>query len=58
MRLPTEPVGIAASEDGTAIVVAHQTENSVSLSIDDPRDAKPTLQFILGSLPPGRPRWR
>ncbi len=53
VRLPTEPVGIAASEDGTAIVVAHQTENSVSLSIDDPRDAKPTLQFILGSLPTG-----
>ena len=53
VRLPTEPVGIAASEDGTAIVVAHQTENSVSLSIDDPRDAKPTLQFILGGLPAG-----
>ena len=53
IRLPTEPVGIAASEDGTAIVVAHQTENSVSLSIDDPRDAKPTLQFILGNLPAG-----
>jgi DNA-binding beta-propeller fold protein YncE len=53
VRLPTEPVGIAASEDGTAIVVAHQTENSVSLSIDDPRDGKPTLQFILGSLPAG-----
>jgi hypothetical protein len=53
IRLPTEPVGIAASEDGTAIVVAHQTENSVSLSIDDPRDAKPTLQFVLGGLPNG-----
>lgn len=53
IRLPTEPVGIAASEDGTAIVVAHQTENSVSLSIDDPRDGKPKLQFILGNLPAG-----
>ncbi len=53
IRLPTEPVGIAASEDGTAIVVAHQTESSVSLSIDDPRDAKPTLQFVLGNLPAG-----
>lgn len=51
--LPTEPVGIAASEDGTAIVVAHQTENAVSLSIDDPTQRKPTLEFLLGNLPAG-----
>lgn len=59
--LPTEPVGIAASEDGTAIVVAHQTEKSVSLTIDDPAQntptasgvvrGKPTLEFVLGGLP-------
>ncbi len=62
ITLPTEPVGIAASEDGTAIVVAHQTEKSVSLSIDDPAQntptlagarPKPTLEFVLGSLPDG-----
>jgi DNA-binding beta-propeller fold protein YncE len=60
--LPTEPIGIAASEDGTAIVVAHQTEKSVSLTIDDPGQntptldgakPKPTLEFVLGSLPDG-----
>jgi hypothetical protein len=60
--LPTEPVGIAASEDGTAIVVAHQTESSVSLTIDDPGQntptldgarPKPTLEFVLGALPAG-----
>ena len=61
--LPTEPVGIAASEDGTAIVVAHQTEKAVSLTIDDPGQntptltgavaGKPTLEFVLGGLPDG-----
>jgi DNA-binding beta-propeller fold protein YncE len=61
--LPTEPVGIAASEDGTAIVVAHQTEKSVSLTIDDPAlntptidgtvRGKPTLEFVLGGLADG-----
>ncbi len=61
--LPTEPVGIAASEDGTAIVVAHQTENSVSLSVDNPDQTtpttdgvvtgKPSLAFVLGALPAG-----
>ena len=61
--LPTEPVGIAASEDGTAIVVAHQTAKSVSLTIDDPAQStptadgvirgKPTLEFVLGGLPDG-----
>ena len=61
--LPTEPVGIGASEDGTAILVAHQTAKSVSLSIDDPgqntptvngvEQGKPTLEFVLGGLPDG-----
>ncbi len=60
--LPTEPVGIAASEDGTAILVAHQTQQSVSLTIDDPAQktpttdgsvTKPTLEFVLGGLPNG-----
>ena len=62
--LPTEPVGISASEDGTAILVAHQTEKSVSLTIDNPGQLtptvdgkltpdKPTLEFVLGGLPDG-----
>ncbi|MEP7120759.1 MAG: hypothetical protein ABJE95_07615 [Byssovorax sp.] len=62
ITLPTEPVGIAASEDGTAIVVAHQTEKSISLTIDEPGQntptlggarPKPTLEFVLGGLPEG-----
>ncbi len=62
ITLPTEPVGIAVSEDGSAIVVAHQTQQSVSLSINRwPASAttanengnKPTLEFVLGNLATG-----
>lgn len=50
--LPPEPVGIAASDDGRALVVAQQTEASVSLVIN-PFQGVPTLEFVLPSLPPG-----
>jgi DNA-binding beta-propeller fold protein YncE len=61
ISLPTEPVGIDVSEDGTAIVVAHQTLKAASLSINrwpsgdttGVSGAKPTLEFVLGDLPNG-----
>ena len=62
ITLPTEPVGVAVSEDGSAIVVAHQTQQSVSLSINrwpasvntmNENSDKPTLEFVLGNLPTG-----
>src|SRR6185369_5689265 len=34
LSLPVEPVGIAASEDGTALVIAHQTQKTVSLVVN------------------------
>jgi len=62
ITLPTEPVGIDVSEDGKAIVVAHQTLKAVSLSINqwpassgttNENGSKPTLEFVLGNLPDG-----
>lgn len=54
LKLPVEPVGIAASEDGRAIVTAHQTAAAVSLVVnrwDEP--GAPTLEYFLGGLPEG-----
>lgn len=56
--MPVEPVGVAASEDGTALVVAHQSQKAVSLSINRATVpgtflAKPTLEFVLSGLPDG-----
>jgi hypothetical protein len=53
LTLPVEPVGIAAAEDGEAIVVAHQTENAVSLSVNRWRDqskGRPTLEYVARNL--------
>jgi hypothetical protein len=50
--LPVEPVGIAASSDGRAIVVAHQTTGQASLIVND-FNGVPTLEFPLSNLPPG-----
>jgi hypothetical protein len=52
LTLPTEPVGIAASQDGSALVVAHDTQQSVSLSSNS-WVTSPALQFILTGLPTG-----
>jgi DNA-binding beta-propeller fold protein YncE len=54
LTLPVEPVGIAASEDGTALVVAHQSQKAVSLSINrGPAAGRPTVEFSLGNLADG-----
>lgn len=52
-ELPIEPFGIDASEDGSAIVVTHQTEGRVSLFVNDwaNADAGPALSYILSGLP-------
>ena len=52
-ELPIEPFGVDATEDGTAIVVTHQTEGQVSLFVNDwerPEDG-PRLSFVMGGLP-------
>jgi len=53
-NLPVEPYGIGASDDGTAIVVSHQTEGEISLFTNDWErgDAGPDLAFILRELAP------
>lgn len=52
-ELPIEPYGIDASEDGSAIVVSHQTEGRVSLFVNDwaSPEAGPDLSYILEGLP-------
>ncbi|MBN1610973.1 MAG: hypothetical protein JW940_30360 [Polyangiaceae bacterium] len=52
LRLPTEPFGIASSEDGAVIVMTHPTQGALSLFENDWRAAsEPRLQFVLGGLP-------
>jgi hypothetical protein len=62
LSLPVEPMGIAATEDGTALVTVHQTEQTASLvanywdapSGSDARaQAKPYLEYYLRGLPFG-----
>lgn len=52
LSLPIEPVSVVGDDDGTALLVAHQTERSVSLVTND-WSSRPTLQFFLTSLPDG-----
>jgi len=58
ITMPVEPVGIAASDDGVAMVVANQTTNQASLIVQ-PRPASagivphPRLEFFISDLPPG-----
>ncbi len=51
LRLPPEPFGIAASEDGTSIVVSHQTQGKVSLFLNDWTTRDPRLEFVTTGLP-------
>lgn len=52
IQLPADPVGIAASDDGVAVVSAHQTQRAASLVIND-WDAVPWLSYFTSSLPTG-----
>lgn len=57
LRMPGEPFGMAQSQDGSAIVVTHQTVAQTSLFAsgvfsDGTRDT-PSLQFVLGEVPIG-----
>ncbi len=56
VELPIEPFAVAASADGQAIVVSHQTEGQISLFINDWQDpgAGPQLSYVLDGLG-GRP---
>lgn len=52
LRLPPEPVGIAASDGGDAIVVAQQTQDAASLLING-AGFTPSLEFVLSGLGTG-----
>lgn len=52
LTMPVEPIGIAASPDGEAIVTAHQTEQSASLVVNR-WGARPTLEYYVTGLPFG-----
>jgi hypothetical protein len=56
VELPIEPYAVAASADGQALVVSHQTEGQISLFINDWQDpgAGPQLSYVLDGLG-GRP---
>lgn len=50
-ELPIEPYGVDASDDGSAIVVTHQTEGRVSLFVNDwSTPDGPALSYILDGL--------
>jgi hypothetical protein len=53
LKLPLEPVGIAADSRGEKLVVAHQTEGRASLILNDWEQPKPALEYVRSSLPPG-----
>ena len=61
VTMPGEPFGMAQSEDGTAIVITHQTDTKASLFSTGLGTAKPALspaphpnlQFVLDGLPLG-----
>ncbi|MEM6790673.1 MAG: hypothetical protein AAF715_24355 [Myxococcota bacterium] len=52
VQLPSDPIGIAATADGGALVVAHQTEQAASLVVND-WSSVPELTFFVGGLPNG-----
>jgi hypothetical protein len=52
LRLPPEPVGIAANDTGDAIVVAQQTQDAASLLLNG-ANVRPSLEFVLSSLGTG-----
>jgi hypothetical protein len=52
LQLPADPVGIAASTDGVAIVSAHQTQQAASVLVNS-WEQTPELSYFIGNLPPG-----
>ncbi len=52
LQLPADPVGIAATPDGTALVAAHQTQRAASL-VMNPWGGRPELSFFLSNLSEG-----
>lgn len=53
LTMPGEPFGMAQSEDGSAIVVTHQTDTKSSLFSTNLGTGRPALQFVVDSLPVG-----
>jgi hypothetical protein len=57
VTLPGEPFGMAQSEDGTTIVITHQTAPNTSLLLTglapSAPPGNPSLQFVVGGLPLG-----
>jgi hypothetical protein len=51
LRLASEPFGLDATADGTAVVVTHQIGGTVSLFVNDWGPRGPLLEFALGGLP-------
>ncbi len=60
LRMPTEPFGVAATPDGQAIAVTHQTQGEVSLFVNDSSSwgdgstsfgTGPKLEFIVDNMP-------
>ncbi len=52
VQLPADPVGIAGSADGSAIVTAHQTQKAASLLYND-WTGTPWLSYFANNLPQG-----
>jgi DNA-binding beta-propeller fold protein YncE len=52
IQLPADPMGIAATPDGVAITIAHQTQSTASLLHNDWQTV-PELSYFIGGLAPG-----
>jgi len=53
VTMPGEPFGMGQSEDGSAIVITHQTDVTSSLFATNLGTGRPALEFVLGGLPIG-----
>ena len=53
VTMPGEPFGMAQSEDGSAIVITHQTDTKTSLFASNLGTGQPSLQFVVDGLPVG-----
>ncbi|MEZ4373346.1 MAG: hypothetical protein R3B07_21160 [Polyangiaceae bacterium] len=52
LRMPTEPYGIAATPDSSAIVVTHQSSGRASLFVNS-WEQGPNLEFVVDGMPSG-----